>query len=100
MGGVTHGTLKLSDGTSYEGCSPSIVWSDDSRYLAAPQLSSYMRQQLLVIVVSENRSGYAPGYFGPLELHTFSGGVIRGLESPGSSDERAIEIDVSQIRWE
>lgn len=39
MGNPWFGELRLSDGLSVEDCSPSFVWSDDSRYLAVPQIA-------------------------------------------------------------
>lgn len=99
MGGPSFGTFEISDGASYEGCNTSIVWSDDSRYLAVAQLTSYNPLRLLVISVEEKRFGYAPGFFGLLELHSFSHGKIKGIESPGSREQHEIEVDISRVRW-
>ena len=38
MGNPTLGRLVVSDGLVLERCSPSFMWSTDSRYLAVPQL--------------------------------------------------------------
>jgi hypothetical protein len=99
MGSPTYGKLKVSGGLSFEGCNTSLVWSDDSRYLTAPQLTPYPYHRLLVIAVGERRYGYAPGYFGFPEIHSFSGGKIKGVDSPESSRPREIEIHVNQVRW-
>ena len=99
MGSITSGTLRISDGTSFEACNPSIIWSEDSKYLAAQQLSPHMRLRLLVVSIEEGRYGYAPGYFGLIEFHSFRQGKIKGVESTESPRSREIEIDVSQVRW-
>lgn len=39
MSNPTIGVLKISGGLVLKDCNPSFVWSDDSRYLAVPQLS-------------------------------------------------------------
>ncbi len=99
MGAPTRGTLVISNGMSYQRCNPSIVWSDDSQYLAVPQWTHYRNQRLLVISLKQESSGYAPGLFRVLELHSFLNGKIKGIDSP-IYQPREIEIDVSQIQWE
>jgi hypothetical protein len=84
---------------SYQRCNPLIVWSDDSQYLAVPQWTRERKQRLLVISLGQESSGYAPGLFDVLELHSFSNGKIKGIDSP-IYQPREIEIDVSQIQWE
>ncbi len=100
MGSITSGTLRISNGTSYEACNPSIFWSEDSKYLAAQQLTPYAYLRLLVIAVEEGRYGYAPGYFGLIEFHSFRQGEIRGVESPDSPKSREVRVDLSRVRWE
>jgi hypothetical protein len=99
MGAPTYGLLNISNGMSYQRCNPSIVWSDDSQYLAVPQWTYYRDQRLLVISLGQGSSGYAPGLFRVLELHSFLNGKIKGIDSP-IYQPREIEIDVSQIQWE
>ena len=52
-----------------------------------------------MISLEQKFSGYAPGLFHVLELHSFLNGKIKGLDSP-IYQPREIEIDVSQIQWE
>jgi hypothetical protein len=99
QGAPTHGVLNISNGMSFRSCNPSIVWSDDSQYLAVPQWTRERKQRLLVISLGQESSGYAPGLFDVLELHSFSNGKIKGIDSP-IYQPREIEIDVSQIQWE
>ncbi len=99
MGAPTHGILNISNGMSYQRCNPSIVWSDDSQYLAVPQWTRERGRRLLVISPGRESSGYAPGLFHVLELHSFSDGRIKGVDSP-IHRPHDIEIDVSQIQWE
>ena len=99
QGAPTSGILNISNGLSYQRCNPSIVWSDDSQYLAVPQWTRERDQRLLVISLEQKFSGYARGLFRVLELHSFLNGKIKGIDSP-IYQPREIEIDVSQIQWE
>lgn len=98
QGAPTYGTLKLSNGLTFKGCNPSAVWSDDSKFLAIPQWTAVQRQQILVISVEQASVGYAPDIFSVLELHSFSRGKIKGIDSP-IYKPREIEIDLSEVRW-
>lgn len=98
QGAPTYGILNISNGMSYRSCNPSIVWSDNSRYLAVPQWTRERDQRLLVISLEDQSSGYAPGLFRVLELHSFLNGKIKGIDSP-IYQPREIEIDVNQIQW-
>ena len=60
MGNPTQGTLTLSNGLSLPKCSPSFIWSDDSRFLAVSQFTSHWffgtgKQRLLIIDVANKR---------------------------------------------
>lgn len=52
----------------------------------------------MVISLGQESAGYAPGLFHVLELHSFSNGKIKGIDSP-IYQPHDIEIDVSQIQW-
>lgn len=97
-GAPTYGTLKLSNGLTFEGCNPSAVWSDDSKFLAVPQWRVVPRQRILVISIEQATVGYTADIFSLLELHSFSAGKIKGIDLPGYKP-REIEIDLSEIRW-
>ena len=98
QGAPTYGTLKLSNGLTFKGCNPSAVWSDDSKFLAVPQWTERMMQRLLVISIEQKTVGYAPDIFSVLELHSFSRGKIKAIDSP-IYKPREIEIDLSEIQW-
>lgn len=98
MGAPTHGSLTISSGITFQRCNPSIVWSDDSQFLAVPQWTRERDQRLMIIAVKENRVGYAPGIFSVLELHSFVGGRIKGIDSP-IYQPCDIEVDVNEIKW-
>ena len=98
QGSPTSGILKLSNGLTFEGCNPSAVWSDDSKFLAIPQWTVKNRQRLLVISIERAAVGYAPDVFELLELHSFSRDKIKGVDLPGYKP-RDIEIDLSEVRW-
>ena len=98
QGAPTYGTLELSNGLTFEGCNPSAVWSDDSKFLAIPQWTAVQRQRILVISVEQASAGYTRDIFSVLELHSFSRGKIKGIDSP-IYKPREIEIDLSEVRW-
>jgi len=96
MGAPTSGTLKISNGQEIEHCNPSFIWSDDSRYLAVPQWTPSRMQHLLIIDVVDERTFVAAGEYRVLELKEFSGGVVRGTDSPVHKP-RDVEVDISCI---
>ena len=98
MGAPTSGELTLSNGMSRDSCNPSMIWSEDSDYLAVPQWTTDRAQRLLVLCVSKRTSRYAPGQYRVLELHSFRAGVVRGVDSPIHMP-RPIEVDVRQLPW-
>jgi hypothetical protein len=61
MGAPTSGELRLSNGMTRAGCNPSIVWSEDSDFLAVPQWTRERSQRLLIVCLSRRTSRYAPG---------------------------------------
>jgi hypothetical protein len=99
MGAPTSGTLQLSNGMSRESCNPSMVWSDDSAYLAVPQWTRERRQRLLIVSVARQTSRYAPGEYRVLELHAFRDGVVSGVDSP-VYQSRPVAVDVRQLAWD
>ncbi|HST52989.1 MAG TPA: hypothetical protein VLJ61_13340 [Pyrinomonadaceae bacterium] len=98
MGAPTRGRLVLSNGINVEDCNPSMVWSDDSEYLAVPQWTEDREQRLAVISMSRRKVTYAPGKFRVLELHTFSQGKIKAVDSP-IYQPREVEIVMSELKW-
>jgi hypothetical protein len=98
QGSPTIGILELSNGLTFDNCSPSAVWSDDSKFLAVPQWKATQQQRILVISTEQATFGYPAAIFSVLELHSFSGGKIKGIDSPGYKP-REIEIELSEVRW-
>lgn len=98
QGSPTNGTLKLSNGMTFDNCNPSAVWSDDSKFLAIPQWRTTQRQRILVISIEQATFGYTADVFSVLELDSFSAGKIKGIDSPAYKP-REIEIDLSEVRW-
>jgi hypothetical protein len=82
MGAPTSGQLLMSNGMTREMCNPSIVWSDDSEFLAVPQWTTGRTQRLMVISIQHRTSRYVDDEFRVLELHDFSNGIVRGIDSP------------------
>src|SRR5919107_743022 len=98
QGSPTIGILKLSNGLTFDKCNPSAVWSDDSKFLAVPQWTATQRQRILVVSIEQATFGYTAAIFSLLELHSFSAGKIKGIDSPAYKP-REIEIDLSEVRW-
>ncbi|HEY6331849.1 MAG TPA: hypothetical protein VI756_21155 [Blastocatellia bacterium] len=98
MGGPVSGTLRLSNGFAVDSCNTSMIWSDDSKYLAVPQWTLGRQQRLLVISVHDRILGYAPEIYGVLELRFFSSGVIEGIDSPAFRPKQ-IQVHLNEIIW-
>ena len=96
MGAPTSGTLKLSTGFVFENCNPSFVWSDDSRFVAVPVWQSNRSQKLAIIKVENSKFIYYKKSFRVLELSSFIGGVVSGIDSPIYKPEK-FELNLSEI---
>lgn len=95
MGAPTSGELKVSNGQYAEGCNPSMVWSDDSRFLAVPQWFDRM-QRLLILDTDFKKRAFAPETYRVLELHTFNNGMVEGVDSP-IHQPRPIAFDIRSL---
>jgi hypothetical protein len=95
-GAPTHGTLTISNGIVREHCSPSMVWSDDSEYLATSEIGDRSQPaRVVVFSMSRGDARYAPGQYDGLEFQSFSDGTVRATDG-----EKAVEIDVSALVWD
>jgi hypothetical protein len=81
QGSPTYGRLVLSTGFQLEACSPSMVWSEDSRFLAV-QRWKQLGQSLVIIDTVRGEVHAAPGTFRVLQLSSFRGGIVEGIDSP------------------
>jgi hypothetical protein len=86
MSNPTCGTLQTDSGLELENCSPSFLWSDDSRYLAVPQFFrrfNLFRRQRIVIIDIEECCGYLSPeiafYFQP---ESFKAGLLQATREP------------------
>ena len=99
MGAPTRGTLRLGD-QAVEDCNPSMVWSEDSCFLAVPKWTYHGKsppnQRLLIVCPERGWVRHAPGAYHVLELERFAGGAVRGIDSP-VWNPRPIAIDVSRL---
>jgi hypothetical protein len=95
MGAPTSGRLVLSTGIQLEGCSPSMVWSEDSRFLAVPRWT-WRGQNLVIIDTGRGEVRVAPGTFRVLQLSAFRGGIVEGIDSPIHKPKR-VRVDISQL---
>ena len=101
MGAPTRGDLVISTGLTIPDCGPSIVWSDDSRFLAAPQWQPYdngHRQRVVVISIERNTFRPVGRKFAVLELASFTDGIVCGIDCPATS-KTPVEIDIQMINW-
>jgi hypothetical protein len=95
MSGPMVGTLALSTGLIEDHCGVSIVWSDDSRFIAAPKLFPERPEfRVLIIRVADGIRKYAPGRMGPLTLSAFRDQRLTIIRNGSVS-----EIDLSFVRW-
>lgn len=95
MGSPTCGELSVSNGQSASNCNPSIVWSENSRFLAVPQWFD-RKQRLLLLDTDSRKRAFAPEWFSVLELHAFSNGIVTGIDSP-LYQPRRIAFDVRNL---
>jgi len=96
MGGPMYGDLYLSNGVSAKGVGVSIKWSDDSRYLAVPELNAKQPEfKVLIINVGSGNKMYASGTYGPIGIKDF----LKEKLILVNIDDTEIEIDVSKIKW-
>jgi len=84
---------------SMKDCSPSIMWSDDSRFLAVPQwrLARKAPYWYEIIYVLDTQTGVmrsTPGKYIVIKLTRFSGRTIYG-----EHQNNMTQIDVSKIIW-
>jgi len=93
MGAPTSGTLKIDERPVLENCNPSMVWSIDSKLLAVPVWAAGGGQRLALVDPVQGHATVLPERFSVLELHSFEGGLVRGVDSPAYAP-RTVEIDV------
>jgi hypothetical protein len=96
MGAPTSGRLVVCTGLSLESCNPSMVWSDDSRYLAVPRWTPTQAQQLVIVDVVQAVVRVAPGRYSVLQLESFEGGVVHGVNSP-IHQPRIVSVAVARM---
>ena len=89
MSSPTSGTLCVTGAPHVEGCNPSFIWSDDSRYLAVPQFNGFFGRQRLLVVAFELKTIFASNqrerYFQP---ESFSQGQLVVTINPASKSTR------------
>jgi hypothetical protein len=94
MSNPTIGVLTLSTGFQLDGCNPSFVWSDDSRYLAVPRyfhrLGLFRRQRLAIIDLVERRVVVSPQMAWYFQPESFSGGLLVATKEPARTPARRL----------
>lgn len=86
MSNPTCGMLKLSSGLQLDGCNPSFIWSDDSRYLAVPRyfvrLGLFRRQRIVVIDTVDRKALASPETTFYYQPESFSDGLLVVTKEP------------------
>jgi hypothetical protein len=97
MGAPTAGRLEIGDKIKLENCNPSMIWSDDSRYLAVPQWQGRdAHQRLVVLDLATGVMLFDSVEYRVLQLESFTEGVIRGVDSPIYMSV-ALAVEVSRL---
>jgi len=98
MSGPTKGTLRIHGLVDIPDCSPDFLWSDDSRFLAAPQWKYKFRPRARILIVdTEERIVYAARTRLKIALlETFDNGILTGLESP-VHEPRPFTIAIAEV---
>jgi hypothetical protein len=96
QGSPTFGRLVLSTGLQLEGCNTSMIWSEDSRFLAVPRWRRDRNQSLVIIDTVRGEVHVAPGTFRVLQLSAFRGGIVEGIDSPIHMPKQ-VRLDTSQL---
>lgn len=60
MSGPTIGILSISDILEVPDCSPTFLWSDDSRYLAVPQWKYFLRRRQRLLIADMDQTQFMP----------------------------------------
>jgi len=104
MSNPTVGTLRISDGLELAKCNPAFIWSDDSRYLAAPQwrrrFGFFLRQRLAIVDVAERAVYVSPFTYWLIEPVKFERGKLECLVSGSrgiSWPRKGLVLEVSSI---
>ncbi|HEX2100563.1 MAG TPA: hypothetical protein VHF69_07875 [Candidatus Synoicihabitans sp.] len=88
MGGPTAGRLVIKSRESgkrvaeYTDAGASFVWSADSSAVAFPRWTFDRMQHLAVLKLAPKELTTLNGLYSVLQLHSFSDGVIVGIDSP------------------
>lgn len=98
MSGPTKGIVLIHDVFKIPDCSPTFVWSNDSRYLAVPQWKYRLRRrERLLIVDMHMRMIYASrSIYRLLTLNSFNNEVLSGIDSQGTN-QKPINVSLSEI---
>ena len=96
MGAPTSGTLTISNGITIPHCNPSMVWSEDSQYLAVPQWTDNNSQNLVIISMIDAKQYMFKTLYRVLELSKFIDGEITGVDSPIHKTKK-LKVQISDI---
>jgi len=86
MSNPTYGTLHTRSGLVLDYCSPSFIWSDDSRYLAVPQffmrLKTFRRQRMVIIDTKARCAYRSPEVAYYYQPENFTAGSLTAIVEP------------------
>jgi hypothetical protein len=99
MSGPTYGKLFVGDMFRIEKCSPTFVWSDDSRYLAVPQWGGawlLRSERLLILDAMEKKIFVSNNKYKLIIVNSFTDGIISLTESP-LKKTKEISISLEEV---
>jgi hypothetical protein len=82
MGAPVSGLLFVNDKAISVRCSSSIIWSDDSRYIAFPEWTRSNNQKLKILNVESGKIKKLFKTYSVLELAGFNNLTLSGIDSP------------------
>lgn len=88
MGAPTRGVISVTEKSSgnclfqLNDTNGSFVWSTDSSVIAFPRWTTKRMQQLVLLFSPNLTTEPLTGEYRVLELYSFKGGVIEGIDSP------------------
>ena len=77
MSGPVYGDLNISNSVSAKNIGVSICWSNDSKFLAAPELDPSIPEfKIIIFNIGTKKKRYASGCYGPVAIKEFIGDKI------------------------
>jgi hypothetical protein len=97
MSNPTSGILCVSNGVHIERCSPSFVWSEDSKFLAVPQYSGFWGRPRVLVISFEKMAVYkSKASAWNYQPETFVGGRLVVSVNPAKKKKESVEFRIPE----